>query len=335
LVSLGAIAEFGYCTVSPMGLTLHPTVAKAILALGAENCIIISDQDSGITMPHEALRSLRRGCSNRSSRRRRGYPHRRNPAKLLGIPLHLNTNSQKFQVMYYRAHHQPVLSVKPDTFWKVTNPAYIAGGTDLMVQLRERQGRLKSLLDISSIPELKQIRQAGSEIFIGAAVTFQEIIDSQLLRREAPLLVHAAQQTGAAQIQHMGTIGGNIANASPAGDTLPSLYILDASLVLVSEKGERSIPISEFICGVRKTALQPELIKEICFSRLPAAQRRLFSNTVYAKARPSRSSGSCRHRNQGEAIHSARIALGAVAPAISVVQKQSLSGWKVSLRRCL
>ncbi len=126
-----------------------------------------------------------------------------------------------------------------------------------MVQLRERQGRLKSLLDISSIPELKQIRQAGSEIFIGAAVTFQEIIDSQLLRREAPLLVHAAQQTGAAQIQHMGTIGGNIANASPAGDTLPSLYILDASLVLVSEKGERSIPISEFICGVRKTALQP------------------------------------------------------------------------------
>jgi CO/xanthine dehydrogenase FAD-binding subunit len=221
--------------------------------------------------------------------------------------------------MYYKSYHQALtLDEAIRIYSKTSNPKYIAGGTDLMVQLRERQGALFSLIDISRISELKDIRIDGSEIEVGAAVTFQEIIDSPLLKNEAPLLVHASQQTGAAQIQHMGTIGGNIANASPAGDTLPSLYILGTNLVLSGEDGDRRIPISEFILGVRKTALRPgEIIKKVCFERLPDGSGSAFLKYGLRECQAISvvSVASIIEVQQGKILTS-RIALGAVAPTI-------------------
>jgi CO/xanthine dehydrogenase FAD-binding subunit len=145
----------------------------------------------------------------------------------------------------------------------------IAGGTDLMLQLHERLVTVDALVDVSVVPELKSIRLDEGDVVIGAAVTYRELLDSDLIKRDAFLMREASQAVGATQIQNMGTIGGNIANASPAGDLLPCLYALDARLSVAGPAGERSLPIAEFIRGYRRIDLGPgELIKDIRFPAL-------------------------------------------------------------------
>ena len=95
----------------------------------------------------------------------------------------------------------------------------IAGGTDLMVQLRERLTEADALVDVSSIPALKKIWVKSQRLYIGAAVTYSELIASELVNQHAYLLAETSRLIGGKQIQHMGTVGGNLGNASPAGDT--------------------------------------------------------------------------------------------------------------------
>ncbi len=194
----------------------------------------------------------------------------------------------------------------------------IAGGTDLMVQLQARTVKARLLVDISRLPELKGISLVAGEIQIGAAVTYQEMLDSPLLRRAAPLLLEASRQVGAAQIQHMGTIGGNLANASPAGDLLPPLYALDAVLCLNGPQGERQLPISAFILGVRRTALQPgELITSIRFKASEAGQGSSFVKFGLRQSQTiSVVSVAAWLWVKAGVIHTAAVALGAVAPTV-------------------
>ncbi|MCC6192666.1 MAG: xanthine dehydrogenase family protein subunit M [Anaerolineales bacterium] len=194
----------------------------------------------------------------------------------------------------------------------------IAGGTDLMLQLRERPCSAERLVDVGSVPELKRLELQGDVVKIGAAVTYRELIESDLIAQQAYLLHEASRQVGATQIQNMGTIGGNLGNASPAGDLLPCLYALEAIITVASPGGERSLPVADFLRGYRQTDLRPgELIKDItlraltpdtgsAFVKLGLRQGQAISVVMVAAVLGVRAGR----------IRRTAIALGAVAPTI-------------------
>ncbi len=135
----------------------------------------------------------------------------------------------------------------------------IAGGTDLMVALTGELGEPPArMLDLWRLDALRGIALDGSGLSIGALTTYTEIRRSAVCREHLPALVEAAATIGAAQIQNRGTLGGNVANASPAGDTLPVLLALDASMVCGSSRGERSVAADAFWPAYRETALGPD-----------------------------------------------------------------------------
>jgi CO/xanthine dehydrogenase FAD-binding subunit len=135
----------------------------------------------------------------------------------------------------------------------------IAGGTDLMVALTGELGEPPDrVLDLWRLDALRGIAIDGDAISLGALTTYTEIRRSPLCREHLPVLVEAAATIGAAQIQNRGTIGGNVANASPAGDTLPVLLAADAVFVLGSARGERTVAAGDFWPAYRRTALAPD-----------------------------------------------------------------------------
>lgn len=143
----------------------------------------------------------------------------------------------------------------------------VAGCTDLLVADPDRIAALPGVLDLLSIPELRGIRWLGETLEIGSTTTFAEIGASRTVQQNFPSLAAAASQIGGWQIQNRATLGGNMANASPAGDSLPVLLALDAAVVLVGPQGERTLAYDEFHTGYRETATQPgEIIGRV---RLP------------------------------------------------------------------
>jgi xanthine dehydrogenase small subunit len=149
----------------------------------------------------------------------------------------------------------------------------IAGGTDLMVQITGELGEPpERVLDIWYLDELRGIRVDGDALVLGALTTYTEIRRSPIVAEFLPALAEAAATIGAAQIQNRGTLGGNVANASPAGDTLPILLATDARIVLGSARGERSVAADEFWTAYRETArADDELVLRI---RIPLAPNR-------------------------------------------------------------
>ena len=149
----------------------------------------------------------------------------------------------------------------------------LAGGTDLMVQMTGEIGDPpERVLDIWKLDELRGIAVEPDALVIGALTTYTELRRSPLIAEFVPALEEAAATIGAAQIQNRGTIGGNVANASPAGDTLPVLLATGATIVLGSAMGERTVPADEFWTGYRTTARRPdELVVRI---RIPLATDR-------------------------------------------------------------
>lgn len=143
----------------------------------------------------------------------------------------------------------------------------IAGCTDLMVATAGKRAAVPGVLDLLAIAELRGIHEHGAALDIGATTTFSEIAVSPLVQRWFPALVEAAGQVGGWQIQNRATIGGNVANASPAGDSLPVLLALGATVIVAGPEGDREIPYSDFHLAYRRTALRPgELITRL---RLP------------------------------------------------------------------
>jgi CO/xanthine dehydrogenase FAD-binding subunit len=130
------------------------------------------------------------------------------------------------------------------------------GGTDLLVRLRSSPQPPPALICIERIEELCQIQEKEGSIFIGAAATHTMIQSNPMIQKTLPILVKAIETLGSPMIRNMGTIGGNICTASPAGDTLPPLYVLDADVEIRSTKESRRIPIVDFIVGPGKTSLR-------------------------------------------------------------------------------
>ena len=152
--------------------------------------------------------------------------------------------------------------------WRV-----IAGGTDLMVHLRnslDGESGLKGLVDLSGLDELRGFETADTEHHVGAMTTFAEICMSPLAKREAPLLADMAWQMGSPQIRNLATVGGNLANSATAADSIPPLLALCAEVTLVSASGTRILPLDEFIVGPGRTDIRPdEILTRISFARLP------------------------------------------------------------------
>jgi len=134
----------------------------------------------------------------------------------------------------------------------------LAGCTDLYVALNAGTLPTRHYLDLSQLGPLKRIRMEGETLVIGAMATHTDLIRSKHVRRMVPMLVAAAREVGGLQIQNRGTLGGNIANASPAGDTLPALAAADAVVVLENVDGQRKVPFSDFYTGYRKTVMAPD-----------------------------------------------------------------------------
>lgn len=150
----------------------------------------------------------------------------------------------------------------------------LAGGTDLVLLMREERDLCTRIIDITLTPELHEIRRAGEIVSIGAAASFSEIIDSPLVRETAPLLVEACHAVGAPQIRNMGTLGGNVANAAACADSLPALVCLDATAHALTPSGPLEWPVSDLVIRPNRTKLPPGALLTRLSYRVPAAGSR-------------------------------------------------------------
>lgn len=134
----------------------------------------------------------------------------------------------------------------------------LAGGTDLLVHMRDRTIAPRYLVDIKNLDELHAISFDQSRgLTIGATATLNAVAASPPVRERYGLLAQAAQAVGSYQIRNRATLGGNLCNASPSADTAPALLVLDATALIFGPKGERTVPLVEFFTGPKKTILQP------------------------------------------------------------------------------
>src|SRR4051812_24652986 len=189
----------------------------------------------------------------------------------------------------------------------------MAGCTDLYVSLNFGTLADTRFLDLWPLEPLRRIEPRGDVLSIGALATHSDIIRSPLVRTRIQMLAAASREVGGVQIQNRGTLGGNVANASPAGDTLPVLAAADATVVLMSAVGTRNVAFNQFYTGYRQTLRRPdELIAgfEIpvihgvqWFRKVGTRAAQAISKIVIAGIRPE----------PGEAV---RIALGSVAPTV-------------------
>ena len=193
----------------------------------------------------------------------------------------------------------------------------IAGCTDVMVGLHFGTSDQRQFIDLWSLEELRGISAGGAGragraggVRIGALTTYADIIASRLVQKRVPMLVAAAREIGGAQIQNRGTLGGNIANASPAGDTLPVLAAADAQIVLRSASSERRVPFTEYYTGYRTSVRRPdELITAV---EIPAIDGRQW----WRKVGTRRAQAISKIMMAGVRGPRVRIAVGSVAPTV-------------------
>ncbi len=199
---------------------------------------------------------------------------------------------------------------------KETRFPLLAGGTDLIVQWGGRMP--EGIVDIGGVEELKLIVQRENVVEIGALVTHGTIVASKIVQRDCSALVDACKTVGAIQIQNRGTIGGNIVNASPAGDTPPVLMAFDAKVELTSLAGRRHIPLREFYLSYRKTALKPdEILTRVIIPKPKPGESATFYKIGTRKAQAISKVVMCvRSIIQNEIVEDIAIALGSVAPTV-------------------
>ena len=158
----------------------------------------------------------------------------------------------------------------------------MAGCTDLYVALNFGTLRPTRFLNLWNLDALRGIEARGQTLRIGALTTYTDLITSGVIRRRLPMLAAAAREVGGVQIQNRGTLGGNVANASPAGDTLPVLLAADAVVVLRSAAGTRRVPMTSFYTGYRQTAARADEL--IVSFEIPTVRGRQWFRKVGTRA---------------------------------------------------
>ena len=215
------------------------------------------------------------------------------------------------------------------TILKETRGEVIAGGTDLIPQARNGRSLPRELVNLTRVKELQFIRESASGIEIGAGTTMTSITASSLLQKKAPALVQACSLIGSVQTRNRATIGGNVANASPAGDTIPPLLIHNAQVGLISAaEGERVINLTDYLHGPGRTSQHPgEVIHFLRLQKLPRGMRSAFqrvgNRSGMAVSVASTAVGLLFSEESKNQVKDLRIALGAVAPtAIRVLNAE-------------
>ncbi len=193
-----------------------------------------------------------------------------------------------------------------------------AGGTDLMVLLEAGKLPHRKFVSIWKFPELRRIEVTPVSLGIGALSTYTEIQHNEILKREFPLLCRAASETGSVATQNRGTLGGNIANASPAADSPPALLVYDAEVELISAKGSRRLPYRDFHTGYKKMQLRvDELIWRIHLNRVPKQRKEYYRKVGTRKAQAiSKVCFAAAADVENGRVNDVRIALGSVAPTV-------------------
>ena len=153
----------------------------------------------------------------------------------------------------------------------------LAGGTDLVIQLRQGKERPRRIIDVTRIPALRRLKEENGHIVFGAGVTFQELITSSLVQQAAFPLVQMASQMGSLQIRNVATLGGNIANGSPSADSLVPLLAFGTKVTLQSTRGKREVALPALLEAPPGRVALPsnEIIVEMKFPR-PALNARLI-----------------------------------------------------------
>ncbi len=230
-------------------------------------------------------------------------------------------------------YHRPVTITELKESLSLPGARILAGGTDIVPRMRQGKFSAPILVDTSGVKAMRFIEDQGSEIVIGALTTHQEAADSALLQNINPALVTAAESIGCQQTRCRGTLGGNIANASPAADTIPPLLIFDATLLLQSLDGERRIPLEKFLVGPGQTELnEGEFIHSISFKPVFGSWGAAFikvGNRSGMAVSVVNTAVAVVLNDKGK-INDIRIALGAVAPTAIRCRKieKSLLGKK-------
>lgn len=196
----------------------------------------------------------------------------------------------------------------------------MAGGTDLLVKLRHTGQTPPALFCTERMEELQRLDILDEEIVIGAAVNLQRLLQCETVKRELTVLYQALSELASPPVRHSATLVGNVCTASPAGDTLPPLYVLDATVEVCCATGSRRQPVSEFITGPGRTTLQAgEMVTSIRVPRPAATMRSMYYKVGKRKAMAiSVASMAARLATSGDGtITDVKLAWGSVGPTVT------------------
>lgn len=203
---------------------------------------------------------------------------------------------------------------------------FLAGGTDLVIAIKEKGLVPRYVVDLKRIPSLSGIREnRDSSIAIGALTTMREVEISPLISKKFPFLAQSAAEVGSIQIRNRATIGGNMANATPSADVAPALLVLETQAKISGLNGEKTVPLEEFFVGPGKTIMQPdEILTELIIPATPSSLRgdyikfspREMMDLAYVGVAVTLVLSGKEKR-----CERARIALGAVSPTPMRVRK--------------
>ncbi len=197
---------------------------------------------------------------------------------------------------------------------KIPDSLFIAGGTDVLVRIKNNEIRPQALLSLRSIPGFNSI-DSGKVTRIGTLATISDIIQHPELRKNYSVLVEAAKSLGSVQIRNVATIGGNLCNCSPCADMALPLLVLEAKVRLQTTKGQRDIPLHEFFKGPGESCLAPhEIATDILLDTPPKNAKTSFLKKGRVKLDLAVASVAVRLEMEGDKCHKARIAAGSVAP---------------------
>ncbi|HMK35938.1 MAG TPA: FAD binding domain-containing protein [Desulfomonilaceae bacterium] len=200
--------------------------------------------------------------------------------------------------------------------------AVYAGGTDLLAKVRSADARPRSLVCLERVEELKGVRDDGEEVYIGAGTALEHVLHNPIIEKQFPVLVQAIRVLASPAVRHMGTIGGNIVTASPAGDTLPPLHVLDADVVVRSAKETRRASLASFIRGPGKVDLgSGEILAAVVVKKTAGFNIHHYEKVGKRKAQACAvaSMAAIVDVSEDRVIRRARFAWGSVGPTVIVV----------------
>ena len=210
----------------------------------------------------------------------------------------------------------------------------LAGGTDVLVQMRSIDKEPRTLVDIKHLAETNELSIGADEIFIGAAIPSAALNENDELKGLLPGLIEAADLIGSTQIQGRATIGGNLCNSSPAGDTIPALVAVSAVCVIASPGGSREVDVGDFVTGVGQNCLESN--EFLVGLKIPRPGNNSSDAYLRFIPRPEMDiavagAGVALTLDDGGTCTAARVAIGAVAPTVLLVEAaaSALVGTKV------